>query len=241
MRENGRGNQDLRKIEIKPDYITNQPVSVYYQQGNTKIMCTALLEGKVPRFLKESHPGQGWVTAEYAMLPGSTGNNRVSRERNRVNNRNIEIQRFISRALRCTIDLMTIDGKMIQIDTDVIQADGSTRCASVNAGMLALVKMLRHMVFETEIKDMPKVEWIAAVSVGIKGKEVLVDLDYQEDVSIDADINVISTENKHLVEVSAFAEGCTVSQSHFAEAVDLAIEKNCEIIEHLKKYMGGRV
>ncbi len=233
QRADNRDNHQLREMTITPGYTKNVPGSVLIEQGDTRVLCTALVDERVPYFMKNS--GKGWVAAEYSMLPGSTGNQRHQRERQRVNNRNVEIQRFISRALRNTFKLKAIDGKTILVDTDVLQADGSTRCVSINGGMLAMFKALRYMVFENMLKEMPPIEWIAAVSVGVKEDNVLVDLTYKEDASIEADINVVSSEKGNIVEVQAFAEENPISREIFQQAINIAVEKNLEIIEALKK------
>jgi len=235
MRKDGRENQQLREIRIIPDYIKKVPASVLIEQGDTRVLCTATYETKVPHFLRSSN--KGWIQAEYSMLPGSTGNQRMNRERQRVNNRSIEIQRFIGRALRTMFNLKKIDGMTIYVDTDVVQADGSTRCASVNSGMLAVVKALRYLVFENLLPELPEIELISAVSIGVKGNELLVDLTYQEDFKADADISIVSSEKGNIVEVETFAEGKTIPNEIFREAIDLGIEKNLEIIEKLKQYV----
>ncbi len=235
MRKDNRKFDQLREINIVPGYVKQAPGSVLMEQGDTRVLCTATYDNRVPPFLKNSD--KGWVSAEYSMLPGSTGNRRVQRERNKVNNRSIEIQRFLGRALRNTFNLKRIDGRTIFIDADVLQADGGTRCASLNGGMLALVKALRHLVFENQIRDLPAIEWIAAVSIGVKKDQLLVDLDYQEDSSADADINIISSEKGNIIEVQAFAEEHPISHDLFQKVVGMGIEKNLEIIEILKKHV----
>jgi ribonuclease PH len=235
MRKDDRENHQLREIKITPGYVKNVPGSALIEQGDTRVLCTATYDARVPHFLKNS--GKGWVAAEYSMLPGSTGNQRMNRERQRVNNRSIEIQRFVGRALRNTFNLDMIDGWTIFIDTDVLQADGSTRCASINGGMLTLVQSLHHMVYENQIRDLPIFEWIAAVSIGVKESEILVDLTYKEDASIDADINIVSSEKGNIVEVQAFAEENPISKDIFQTVIDLGMEKNLEIIETLKQYI----
>jgi len=233
MRHDGRENDQAREMKLTADYIKNIPGSVLVEQGDTRVLCTATYEPKVPPFLKFS--GKGWVSAEYAMLPGATGSQRTLRERQKLNSRNIEIQRFISRALRTTFNLKTIDGKTIYIDTDVLQADGSTRCAAINGGMLVLFKALRWLVFENLIRDLPPITWIAAVSIGIKGNDILVDMTYQEDSGADMDINIVSSEKGDIVEAQAFCEGRPLAKDIFQKVIDLGIEKNLEIISALKK------
>ena len=153
MRQDGRKNNQIREVNITADYVKDVPGSVMIEQGNTRVICTATYDAKVPHFLRDS--GKGWVTAEYAMMPGSTGNPRLNRERLRANSRSIEIQRFIARALRNTLNLKVLDGKTIFIDADVIQADGSTRCAALNGAVITLVKALKYLVFENMLKDFP--------------------------------------------------------------------------------------
>jgi len=234
MRTDGRTNEEFRKINIIPNFIDNIPGGVLIEQGKTRLICTAGFETKVPQFLKESD--KGWIGAEYSMLPASTGGRRVHRERERKNNRNVEIQRFVGRALRTTVNLKDLKGLTLFIDTDVVQADGSTRCAAVNGGMVALMHAFRHLVYETVIPDFPKTEMIAAVSIGIKDGEILVDLSYEEDSNIDADINIVSSEAGNIIQVQAFAEESSIPRDLFHKVVDLGVEKNLEIIEILKKY-----
>ncbi|MCP5107823.1 MAG: ribonuclease PH, partial [bacterium] len=221
MRKDERENDQVRELKLTPGYVKNIPGSVLVEQGDTRVLCTSTYENRVPHFLKFSD--KGWVSAEYSMLPGSTGDQRTQRERNRINHRNIEIQRFIGRALRNTFDLKTINGKNIFIDTDVLQADGSTRCAAINGGMLVLVKALRFLVFENLLRDLPDIEWIAAVSVGVKDGEILADLTYPEDSSADADINIVSSEHGNIIEVQAFAEESPISREVFNKAVELGV------------------
>jgi ribonuclease PH len=235
MREDGRDIKQLREIMVQCGYIKDVIGSVLFEQGNTKILCTANYESRVPHFLKNSD--RGWVSAEYSMLPGSTGKQRNIRERQKVNYRNIEIQRFMGRAFRNTFPLNSIEGKTIFIDTDVLQADGSTRCASINSGMLVLVQALRHLVYEQLIPDLPQIEWIAAVSIGIQKDNILVDLTYGEDASVDADINIVSSEKRNIVEIQALVEENPISKDIFQKAIDIGIEKNIEIIQNLKKYI----
>jgi ribonuclease PH len=208
---------------------------LFIEQGLTRIVSSASIENRVPHFLKDS--GKGWINAEYGMLPGSVGIPRLRRERSYSHNRHIEIQRFLGRALRSTFDLKAIEGKTILIDADVIQADGSTRCAALNAGMVLTVKILRHLVYENLIPDLPEIEFISAVSVGILDGNILVDLNYQEDSTVEADINVVSSEKKNIIEVQSFAENKPVSHRLFKKAMDIAVEKNLEIIGLLKKHL----
>jgi len=200
-------------------------------------VATATIEEKTPHFLKKS--GQGWITAEYAMLPGSSGNQRIARERGKINNRSGEIQRFIGRALRVAVAAKEIGARTITLDTDVIQADGSTRCASLNAGFLALILSLKYMVYEQMIPDFPAFRFIAAVSVGVKDQEILADLDYAEDSRADSDINIVSMDDGSLIEVQSFSERQPLARELFQQALALGIEKNREIINLQKKILAG--
>ncbi|MCP5052061.1 MAG: ribonuclease PH [bacterium] len=235
-RKDGRTDDQLREIILHPNWVKNVPGSILVEQGDTRVQCTAIHEGRVPSFMRNQAKIKGWVQAEYAMLPGSTGQQqRSNRERHRVNNRNIEIQRFISRALRTTFNLKKIAGNTIHIDTDVLQADGGTRCAAINGGMFVLAKALRYMVFENIIPHLPELEFLAAVSVGVKNNNILVDLDYYEDARVDADINVVSNEKGNIVEVQAFGEERTIRRDIFQQVIEIAVEKNLAIIHQLKE------
>jgi len=236
MRENNRKNDELREITIQENFITNQPASLLYQQGNTRLICTAMFNDKVPFFAKTEK--KGWISAEYAMIPGSTGKQRFLRERGgRMDKRNIEIQRFVSRSLRNIINLKKIREFNIFLDMDVIQADGGTRCASVNSGVIALMKMFRHLVFENKMYEVPQFEPIAAVSVGIRDGEILADIDFEEDSNIDADMNIVSNSKGDILEVSGFAEESSVPKDLFFRGIELGLKKNKEIIEVLKKHL----
>lgn len=235
MRANNRSANELRPIAFVPGYVRNVPGSVLCEQGHTRVVATATVEDRTPFFLKKS--GKGWITAEYAMLPGSSGNQRIVRERGKINNRSGEIQRFIARALRAVLDLKEIGERTITLDTDVIQADGSTRCASLNAGFLALILSLKYLVYEQLIADFPAFQSIAAVSIGVRGEEVLVDLDYEEDSRIEHDINIVSNADGSLIEVQSFCEGPPLSLGLFQKAIALGVEKNREIIAIQKKIL----
>ncbi len=233
MRAHDRHAEELRPIVFVPGYVRGVPGSVLCEQGHTRVVATATVEDKVPPFLKRS--GRGWITAEYAMLPGSSGNQRIARERGKINNRSGEIQRFIGRALRTALDMKTLGERTITLDADVIQADGSTRCASLNASFLALVLSLKHLVYEQQIADFPSIRFIAAVSVGVRDGALLADLDYEEDSRSDSDINIVSTLDGELVEVQSFCEGTPLARELFQHAVALGLEKNREIIALMKK------
>ncbi len=233
MRAHGRSAEELRPIIFVPGYVRNTPGAALCEQGHTRVVATATVEDKVPPFLKKS--GRGWITAEYAMLPGSSGNQRIARERGKASNRSLEIQRFIGRALRTVMDPKVLGERTVTLDADVIQADGGTRCASLNASFLALILSLKHLVYEQMIADFPSFRFIAAISVGAKGRELLVDLDYEEDSRIDSDINIVSTGEGDLVEVQVFCEGQALPQDQLQKAIALGSRKNLEIIALLKE------
>jgi ribonuclease PH len=235
MRPDNRKENDIRKIHIVPDYIDNMPGSVLMEQGNTRVVATASFENKTAYFLKESD--KGWINAEYSMIPGSVGPQRLKRERNRTHYRHIEIQRFIGRALRNMFDMKHISGRTLFVDTDVIQADGSTRCVALNAAMLVVVQLLKHLVFENMMADMPELEIISAVSIGIKEDNILVDLNYEEDSTADADINIVSSEKKNIIEIEVFAEEKPVSSKLTRKAIELGINKNLELIEIFRNHL----
>ncbi len=233
MRKDGRTFHQLREIVLTPDYVKRVPGSVLIEQGETRVVCTATCEYRVPQFLRGGN--KGWVMAEYGMLPGSTGHqNRMNRERQRVNNRSVEIQRFIGRALRTTFNLKKINGITIHVDSDVIQADGGTRCASINGCMIVLAKALKYLVYENKLPQLPDLEYIGAVSIGVKNNDILVDLNYYEDSEADADINIVSTESGNIVEVQAFGEERNIPLPIFQEVVALGVEKNKEIIRRIR-------
>jgi len=237
MRKEQRRDDQLRPVTIVPGYLKGVPGSALIEQGDTRVVCAATLEERVPPFLKGL--GKGWITAEYAMLPGSSGRQRVARERNKVNNRFGEIQRFVSRALRAAVDLRQFGERTITVDADVIQADGSTRCASVNGAFVSLLLCLKHLVFEHLIADFPRVRFLAAVSLGVKEGRILADLDYDEDAAIDMDINLVSSQQGELIQVMAFGEGAPLAPELFARTVALGVEKNREIIGIIKKNLAA--
>ena len=236
MRKDGRDLLDIRKINVQDKYISNQPASLLYEQGQTRVICTATFSDKVPYFAKNEK--KGWISAEYAMLPASTGKQRFFRERNgRVDKRNIEIQRFVGRALRNVINLKKIGDYNIFIDSDVLEADGGTRCAAVNGGVLTLIKLLKHLVFENLLYEVPEYELVTAVSVGIKDGEILADIDFEEGWVVFTHINIVSSEKGNIIEVMGFAEESPVPKDLFYKALDIALEKNDEIIKILKEYI----
>lgn len=206
MRPSGRAADQLRDIKIERNYTKHAEGSVLVSFGDTKVLCTATVEDGVPRFLKGK--GQGWVTAEYAMLPRST-NTRMAREaaRGKQGGRTLEIQRLIARSLRAAVDLKKLDGFTITVDCDVIQADGGTRTASITGGCVALVDAITYLLENKKIKQDPLKRLIASVSVGICKGEPVLDIDYIEDSNAETDMNVVMTQQGGFVEVQGTAEG----------------------------------
>ena len=205
-RPSGRQPDQLRPVTIERGYTRHAEGSVLISCGDTRVICTASVATGVPRFLKGS--GQGWVTAEYGMLPRSTGS-RMDREaaRGKQGGRTLEIQRLIGRSLRAAVDLRGLGEHTITVDCDVIQADGGTRTASITGACVALVDALRHMQARGMIRELPLKQFVAAVSVGVvKGVPVL-DLDYPEDSSAETDMNVVMTEHGGFIEIQGTAEG----------------------------------
>jgi len=230
QRPSGRAYDELRPIVFKPDYLDFAEGSAYIEMGKTRVVATASIEDKVPPFLKGS--GSGWITAEYSMLPRAT-EKRTPRERNqgKISGRTQEIQRLIGRALRAGTDLSALGEMTIIIDCDVLQADGGTRTASVNAGGLALAICLKKLLEQGLITTFPLRNLVGAVSVGrVQGVELL-DLDYAEDSQAEVDMNVVEIDNGRLVEVQASAEKVAFSKSELASLLKLADKGIKEILE----------
>lgn len=240
MRPSGRDNDQMREVKITRNYTIHAEGSVMVEFGDTKVLCTASVERGVPRFLRGS--GSGWVTAEYGMLPRSTGS-RMGREaaRGKQGGRTVEIQRLIGRSLRAMLDLKKLGENTITIDCDVIQADGGTRTASITGASVALLDAIAFLKKDKNgaMKGNPIKTQIAAVSVGIyKGTPVL-DLDYAEDSKAETDMNVIMTEGGGFVEVQGTAEGQTFSQDELNSMLALASKGIKELIELQRAALAG--
>ena len=221
MRPSGRRQDQLRSLTITRGYTIHAEGSVLVAFGNTKVLCTASVEETVPGFLKGK--GQGWVTAEYGMLPRST-HTRSAREaaKGKQSGRTQEIQRLIGRSLRAVTDLTALGERQITLDCDVLQADGGTRCASITGACVALHEACNKLVAAGKLATSPMRDFVAAVSVGIyEGKPVL-DLDYDEDSACDTDMNVVMTGSGGLVEVQGTAEGAPFSRAEMEALLDLA-------------------
>lgn len=233
MRSDKREDLQIRDIKIERNFTKNASGSVLISYGETKVICTATIEQKVPHFLKDS--GKGWLTAEYSMLPGST-HTRCSREVNRgkASGRTNEIQRLIGRALRAAIDLDQLPDISIVIDADVIQADGGTRTASITGGMIALYDAVQKGINDGVIKNNPIREWVAAISVGKVDGKIITDLCYEEDSQADLDMNVVMTESGGIVEVQGTAENKTITKDELNLLVDASSNAIKQILTIVK-------
>ena len=239
MRE-GRGWNELRPIEIIPNYLKYPEGSALIRWGDNLILASASVEDKVPPFLKGT--GKGWITAEYSMLPRAT-ERRSLRDvyQGRPSGRSQEIQRLIGRALRAVTDLSILEERTIIVDCDVLQADGGTRVASIAAGAVALYIALKKLVFENLIREHPMKQLVAAVSLGIVEGEILVDLDFSEDSRADVDMNLVVAEDGSLVEIQVAGEGKTFQPEQFnrlleegMKAVKKVFEVQREVIRSLE-------
>ncbi len=215
MRE-GRRHDDLRPIEVTVDYLEQPMGAVLWAEGKTKVLCTASLDEGVPRWLRDS--GRGWLTAEYSMLPASTGE-RSQREASagKQKGRTVEIQRLIGRSLRAVADMEALGERTLWLDCDVLQADGGTRCAAISGAYVAAARALDRAGLSRVLVDS-----VAAVSLGIVGGERLLDLDYEEDSSAEVDLNVVMTGEGRLVEVQATAERAPFDRDELNALLDLA-------------------
>ncbi|PCI10166.1 MAG: ribonuclease PH [Thiotrichales bacterium] len=229
MRPSGRAPDELRAINITRHYTKHAEGSVLVEFGDTKVLCTASVENRVPGFLRGK--GQGWVTAEYGMLPRSTGS-RMGREaaRGKQSGRTQEIQRLIGRSLRAVIDLEALGENSITIDCDVIQADGGTRTASITGGYVALVDAINHMLKKKIIKKNPLHGFLASVSVGIYQGVAVLDLDYPEDSNAETDMNVVMNEAGAFIEIQGTAEGHAFREDELNSMLALAKKGIGELI-----------
>ena len=222
MRADGRPNYQLRPIKITPHVSENAEGSALVEFGKTRVLCTASYEPKAPPWLMGS--GEGWITAEYGMLPRST-HQRIKRDKALTGGRTQEISRLISRSLRAAVNLKAMPDKQIMIDCDVINADGGTRTAAVTGGFVAMALALEKLLSVSEIKSNPLTHYVAAVSVGLQGNlgtNVLLDLDYEEDSSISTDMNFVMTDTGKFVEIQGTAEDQPFSQEQLMGMLGVA-------------------
>ncbi len=234
MRPSGRRAEELRPVRLQRRYTKHAEGSVLVQFGDTHVLCTASVEEKVPPFLRDS--GRGWVTAEYGMLPRAT-NTRTDREaaRGKQSGRTQEIQRLIGRSLRAVTDLSALGPRSIQVDCDVLQADGGTRTAAITGAFVALHDALSFLKSRNLLASLPIRDFVAAVSVGIYEGLPVLDLDYAEDSKCDTDMNVVMTGSSRFVEMQGTAEGAPFSRAEADALLVLAERGIAELIAHQRR------
>ncbi len=237
MRPDGRGAGDLRNIRITPGYLKFPAGSCLMEAGDTKVICTASVEERVPPFLKGT--SSGWITAEYSMLPGATAS-RSSREvtRGKPGGRTVEIQRLIGRSLRAAVDLRAVGERTFWVDCDVIQADGGTRTASITGGFVALVLALGSVAKQEKWQTLPVLDYIAAVSVGICNGVPVLDLPYAEDSVAEVDMNVVMTGKGQFIEVQGTGEHAPFTKDGLSQLLSLAESGIRSLMEHQKNALG---
>ncbi len=220
-RPGGRGAAELRPLRITPDFVRTADGSVLMELGGTRVLCSAQIVNGVPAWRRGS--GEGWLTAEYSLLPSST-RERTPREavRGRQDGRTVEIQRFIGRSLRAVTDMKALGERTVYIDCDVIEADGGTRCVAVSGGYLALHLACKRAVDGRVMRSLPLADSVAAVSVGVVGGQARVDLEYEEDSVAEVDMNVVMTGNGRLIEIQATAETAPFERPLFDALLELA-------------------
>ena len=236
-RIDGRKNDQLRDVKITRNYTKYAEGSVLIEMGETKVLCNASIEDRVPPFLKNS--GSGWITAEYSMLPRSTHSRKIRESsRGKVDGRTQEIQRLIGRTLRSVIDLKGIGERTIWIDCDVIQADGGTRTASITGSFVAMIDALNKLYTDKKIKKIPVKSFVSAISVGIYNGENILDLCYEEDSQAQVDMNIVMTDKDEFVEVQGTAEGFPFKKQQFHELLELGEIGNRMLIQEQKTALG---
>ena len=238
MRPSGRNPDQLRTIKLTRHYIKHPEGAVLVEFGDTRVLCTATVEERAPRWIKGT--GKGWVTAEYGMLPRSTGQ-RMNREaaQGRQGGRTMEIQRLIGRTLRAVVDLAALGERTITVDCDVIQADGGTRTASITGGYVALVDAVQHMKKQGLITKNPIYGFVASVSVGIYQGVPVLDLDYAEDSNAETDMNVVMNDAGAFIEVQGTAEGHAFRMEELQTMLDLAKGGIADLIDHQRAALAG--
>lgn len=235
-RIDGRKTNELRKVSMTPNVSEYAEGSVLVEFGKTNVLCTASLDENFPKWLQNS--GKGWITAEYGMLPRST-HTRMKRDKSLNSGRTQEISRLIGRALRASVDLKELGEKQIIVDCDVIQADGGTRTAAITGGFVALALALKKLQSLSQIKSIPLKKYISAISVGIKNNTSLLDLNYDEDCSIETDMNFVLAHTLEFVEIQGTAEGGdTFSQKHLIQMLDIATSGCIQLFKEQEKIVG---
>jgi ribonuclease PH len=240
IRIDGRANDEFRKVKITNNYLIHAEGSVLIEMGNTKVICTASIEEKTAMHLRGS--GKGWITAEYGMLPRSTGTRKVrDGTRGKVDGRTHEIQRLIGRSLRSVVDFDLLGERTIWIDCDVIQADGGTRTASITGAFIALVFALKKLKKDNIITQIPIINYVSAISVGIVKGEAMLDLCYEEDSSAQVDMNLVMTETGEYIEIQGTGEERPYTESELLKLLSLGKSGCAKLIEIQKEIVGDLI
>lgn len=241
MRTDGRQASEIRPIHIDTEYLIHPEGSVLITVGDTKVICTASIEERVPPFMRGE--GKGWITAEYSMLPRATQTRNIRESsKGKVSGRTMEIQRLIGRALRAVVDLEAIGERTVWIDCDVIQADGGTRTASITGAFVAMAHALNKLHKDRKLSKYPVVDFLAATSVGIlENKEIVLDLNYIEDSAAQVDMNVVMTGNGEFVELQGTGEESTFSYNELQDLLKIAQSGITELFEEQKSVLGEAV
>jgi ribonuclease PH len=232
-RTDGRKSNELRPVKITRNYIKYPEGSVLIEMGDTKVICNASVEERIPHFIEEEGGGRGWLTAEYAMLPRAT----QTRSRRHGSGRNSEIQRLIGRTLRAVIDLTKIGERTIVLDCDVIQADAGTRTAAITGAFIALADAVKHLISTGQGGEGALRCYVAAISIGIKNDEKLLDLTYEEDSTVDVDFNLAMTSRGEIVEIQGTAEGRPLGEKQLQELLEIGKEGIFQLIEKQKEIL----
>lgn len=236
MRTDGRSPFELRNVKITPHVSEYAEGSALVEFGKTKVLCTASYDGQGPKWLQGT--GTGWITAEYGMLPRST-HSRIKRDKALNSGRTQEISRLIGRSLRAGINSKLLGEKQITVDCDVLLADGGTRTAAITGGFVALALALKKLVDVSEIKALPLVNYVSAISVGLQKDQALLDLNYDEDSMIGTDMNFVMTQNKEFIEIQGTAESHPFSKAQLNQMVEVAEIACWELMLHQEKVIGS--
>lgn len=237
IRLDNRMHDEKRHVKITPDYLLHPEGSVLIEMGNTKVICTASVEEKVPGFLKGQN--RGWVTAEYSMLPRSTHTRKIRDiAKGKLDGRTSEIQRLIGRSLRSVVDLEKLGERTVWIDCDVIQADGGTRTAAITGAFVAMTMAMKSLLEKEMIQELPVTTFLSAISVGILENEVILDLCYEEDSTAMVDMNVVMTGQGHIVEVQGTGEERPFTRQEMNQLMDVAEKGIMELTDIQKEIVG---
>lgn len=237
MAREGRTNDQTRAVTIEPGFVRTADGSALISIGETRVICTASIDSDVPKWM--AGRGSGWVTAEYGMLPASTGQRKKRDKGGKQDGRSVEIQRLIGRSLRCAVDMNLLGERSLYVDCDVLQADGGTRCAAITGGYVALHLALAKLVDAGDLEQLPLVTSVAAVSAGVVDGVALLDLEYIEDSRADVDANVVMTGDDGLVEVQATAERTPLSKASLDELIALSAKGIAELRDAQAEAVGA--